>query len=452
MLRVLLSIAVFVTSAYVGNSNEFIHPFSATIIGGISDTQEISSEVDLFSEAGFSGTYYIEVLPFHTYKKWVESDDENPFADLDELIEILNQKSVSLTVTLCPSKVGEDGVVSESLPKGKEMDSYLEYVAKVVNRYKKSVTVWQIGTSLSPRVWKDTPENYAKLLVKTVSRIRESLVSAKIALADMPISKTDGDSIGFFTKFLRALPEGTWFEYVVANAVGELSHPDENMHQELLLWDENIRTLLGGFGYDGVSFMAKINTYGGVSADLSSGIALVSEREQAFYLLKQYITAAALGYKQIFYTGGVVEKLPTNDDMPKTQESFDSLVFTPEVNDGLSHKKLAFHSAKKMISMLSGFDPDKSRVISSKQLFLVCFPKPEGLVYVTWRECCDYDYTITGLSGKRAKVTYALPRFTTGDEVGDFDNAFESFEQKVSRGILSLRLTDSPVFIELYEE
>ncbi|MBI3569752.1 MAG: hypothetical protein HY082_01420, partial [Gammaproteobacteria bacterium] len=124
-----------------------------------------------------------------------------------------------------------------------------------------------------------------------------------------------------------------------------------------------------------------------------------------------------------------------------------------------SHKKLAYYTYKKMVEVLEDSDWKNIQAVrESDDVHVYKFVKNGKAIYVAW-----WDYfndpaytrgkakpvTITGLQGSTATVTEAVPRFSSGAEVTDFNTAFNKGTLSIVNGTVTLTLGENPVFVEV---
>jgi len=344
------------------------------------------------------------------------------------------------------------------LPKTPEdLAGYKRYVNMTAERYKETVKVWQVVNELSMH-WKDSAENYAKLLKITVDELRNVQPEAKIVLAAPSPALFGFDKReNFVEDIFKALQQypGRYFDYMDIHFIGQ-GNPYDPAHREMGKWLKHYRQLAKKYGYDDVGFFMEVTTYGG--GDPQGDLPYASETDQAIGMLRRYITGAALGFDQIHHNGGVVERKFSKIGGPGGKQkgrTLDSLLWTP----GVHHvnelvPKLSYFSVKKLIEKLRGFDNNKTEIIENGEnyIFLYKFVISEQPIYVAFYEAkIDLaDSKTVILNGfNRAKVTKAVPETKAGVDIQDHRSAFQAREVKGSKNALKIQLADGiPVFIE----
>jgi len=136
------------------------------------------------------------------------------------------------------------------------------------------------------------------------------------------------------------------------------------------------------------------------------------------------------------------------------------LIHNPR-NDGLSHKKLAYYTYKKMIEILDGSDWSVTQTIQeTDNVYIYKLMKNGNSLYVAWWDYFnDATYTpgttiqvsLSGLQGVSAVVTETVPKFATGMEVTDYATAFNTSTLAVSNGSAALDLGENPVIVEVLQ-
>lgn len=372
----------------------------------------------------------------------------------DAIVNEAARYSIEPILTLSPLRlsVEDSSERFNELPKtNEEMKAYKLYVRVVVARYRDKVDAWQIVNELSDHWW-NTAENYAKLLRITVEEVRKIQPEARFVFAApslylFPMNQRKS----FVEDVLKALQPypGKWFDYFDLHVIGR-GHPSENMHLKLIKWHSHYKELLVSYGYDDVGWFTEINSYGGVDPQATPDIPYVSERKQAIDLLKKYFVGAVLGFDQIHNNGGIIEG-PHSVTGPGGQPRgriYDALVYSPGVNQGRSSKKLAYYSLKKVIEKLEDSDWDNTQIIEQED-GIYKFTKNNKPIWVAWNDSWqEKQIIISGMISNQVKTTEAIPKYESGEDITDYNTAFNTETKTVSTGKISITLGDVPVFME----
>jgi len=193
-----------------------------------------------------------------------------------------------------------------------------------------------------------------------------------------------------------------------------------------------------------------------------SNLPVQTETEQATGLVKTYVYAISLGITRIFWNLMYERSdFEPGHASPFPQNPFNhyGLINNPTNADGLSHKKLAYYTYKKMVAILDGSDWTKVQSIQeSDDVCIYKFNKQGKAVFIAWWDYFnDPAYTpgatrqvvLSDLDGDTARITDAIPDVRSGDLVSDFSTAFKVATMDIHDDMLTLTLGDKPLFIEL---
>lgn len=187
-----------------------------------------------------------------------------------------------------------------------------------------------------------------------------------------------------------------------------------------------------------------------------------TEAEQASGLVKTYVSAISLGIDKIFWNLMYERSdFEPGHASPFPQNPFNhyGLINNPTNSDGLSHRKLAYFTYKKMVAILDGSDWTKVQSIQeSDDVCIYKFNKHGKAVFVAWWDTFNDPLYMPGdtrqvvlldLDGHTARVTQAVPAAPSGDLISDFATAFAVETMDIHDDMLPLALGDKPLFIEL---
>ncbi len=217
------------------------------------------------------------------------------------------------------------------------------------------------------------------------------------------------------------------------------------------------RNLLDKNGYSKVPiWVTEMGTFSG-TAKLGPMTLTQTEADQARDLLKRWVYPLSLGTGKIFWAFGLTEGFSQWDD-----DFFDHTGLIYTARDGMhqnGEKKLGYYTHKKMTEMLEGSGWNNIQTVQeSGNVYVYKFTRNGIPIYVAW-----WDYfndpayaqgmtrpaTIAGLPGARATVTEAVPKFSSGREVTDYNTAFQQEVLTVANGTVTLNLGANPVFVEI---
>jgi hypothetical protein len=181
------------------------------------------------------------------------------------------------------------------------------------------------------------------------------------------------------------------------------------------------------------------------------GLGGFTEIEQSGDVVRRYTYTIAHGQEKLFWTR-IEEYHWTPDD----SSIFDhmGLINNPANADGKYWKKLSYYTYKLMVDKLEGSDWDNIKTIQeSDNVYIYKFMKNGDSVWVAWWDYFDDSgsskiITIDVGDINSVKITEAVPKYETGQEVTDYSTAFNLETKIVSGGKVEIILEESPVFVE----
>ena len=163
-----------------------------------------------------------------------------------------------------------------------------------------------------------------------------------------------------------------------------------------------------------------------------------SEKQQAAWLIKNYVFNTARGVNKIFWF--------TLSDMGSAVPEEMVGKYAGLLTSISKTTKLSYYTYKKMVEMLDGSDWDNIQTIrESGDVYIYKFSNNGKDIWVAWNDN-SASQTISlselGITGS-AKITNAIPDADSGSEVSSYLTAFNTYA--ISQEI---ELGDVPVFIE----
>ena len=103
-----------------------------------------------------------------------------------------------------------------------------------------------------------------------------------------------------------------------------------------------------------------------------------------------------------------------------------------------------------MVEVLEGSDWNNIQTIQEKDdVYIYKFIKNGKPIWVAWNDnSSSKQITISGISSSQAKITEAIPKYESGKDVTDYNNAFNTETKSVGSGKITITLKDKPVFVE----
>ena len=363
----------------------------------------------------------------------------------DNLYSEIYKNGIKIFITL---GVGNKAYGSEYGYLPSDLSAYLSFLKKAVERYD---GIWQIDNE-PDNFWKDSRENYAKLLKESYKVIKQTNPQAKVAIAGV------GSYHGFYDFYIPLMKELTkirdnpadryfdifdfhWFLFggqynYFVEPQGETAYLEEYINK--------IKQILIEYGYDNTPiFITETAQY----SDQPTGMEFHSEVKQALDLIKVYIYALSKGVEKLFWV--TLTEWYGFESKPNGEFDNAGLINNPQ-NDGQSHKKLSYYTYKKMVEILEGSDWNNIQTIQeSDGIYIYVFTNQGKPVVVIWNDNSDSrQVTITGISSAQVKVTEVVPEYESGEDVTDYNTAFKKEMKSVSSGEITLTLEDIPMFIE----
>lgn len=367
------------------------------------------------------------------------------------------------------------------------MKAYLDFLRKAVERYDGDgvddapgspvVEIWQIENE--PDIfWKDSPQDYARLLMGSYKAVKDANPAAKVAIGGVGTPDGFDGRKEFYIRTLEALdaaraaPGDRYFDvfdlhwYPFAYDYDHMIEPPEPLPEGRLFrlagYVDDIRQTLARFGYpDTPIFMTETAQYSGTpsrtrmlppeAADTSS--AYHSESRQAVFLVKLYLYAIAHGIQKVFWVT-LTEWHAFGGDLNGVFDNV-GLINNP-LNDGQRHRKLSYYAYKKLAATLEGSDWSTVQTVLDKDGTHVYKLMRNGKpVWVCWndgreRTTVDLPLGKPGESGE-IRITELVPRQGSGKDVSDDATAFRRIVGRSpanpSTRTVTFEIADRPVAV-----
>lgn len=191
-----------------------------------------------------------------------------------------------------------------------------------------------------------------------------------------------------------------------------------------------------------------MSDYSGKPSDSASAYLYQSEKEQASELFKRYAYSLAVGVKKIFWIALMESHNYGGSGVNNYWDNI-GLVNNPQ-NDGESHKKLGYYTYKKMVEVLDGSDWDNIEMIQEQGgSYVYKFMKGGQPIWVAWNDnSAEKEITISGVNSSSVKITEAVPNYSSGKEVKDYNTAFKTEIKQITDIKLIIILRGTPIFVE----
>ncbi len=355
-----------------------------------------------------------------------------------------------------------------------DKDEYKDFLKKTVERYDGDglddapgspvVNVWQIENEVDLDLASEllppaAVEDYVLFLKESYIIIKQTDPEAKVAMTGVGFLASGLED--FFTPVLEELdrikesPSARYFDifdfhwYPFLDKYNHFQESKDGIETSIYLDDyiDKIDLMLTKNGYQNMPlYITEIGQYSG----LPDHMALFrSEKNQTAELLKLYVYPLAKGVDKIFWV--TITEWPGDGVFGNRDGAFDNMgLINNPIQDGLSHKKLAYYTYKKMVEVLEGSDWDSIQTIQeSDNVYLYKLTKTGRLIWVAWNDSsATQQISISGITSSQVRVTATIPKYESGKDVTDYSTTFQMDTLAVVNGSVSLQLGENPVFVE----
>ncbi|MBI5549792.1 MAG: hypothetical protein HY901_38385 [Deltaproteobacteria bacterium] len=359
----------------------------------------------------------------------------------------------------------------------KDEAAYLAFIRAMVERYDGDgkddapgspfVDGWQIENEVDGSFWDDTPQSYARLILKTAQVIREESPKAMVVVAgaSAPRGWTD-----FYRPMLveleRIAPGQRLFDAVDLHWFGYAGEYLSFHGHELVSVLAEMRADLKAHGYEGTPiWITETATHAGKAVVDQFGTTLPEqdERTQAAELLRRYAHFLGQGVEKVFWVR-LTELHHSSAEPGRANDFFES---TGLINNALnagdpldpaddndSSKKLAFFSYKLLAMKTRDCDwtSAQNHNGATQGLFHYSVSCPNrGRVHLAWLDPAPPSGSATislPVTTAAALTTTGVPTTTQGKQVADFATAFATAKVQASSGKVEVTLGREPLLIE----
>ena len=346
-------------------------------------------------------------------------------------------------------------------------EKYSVFVQKTVERYDgdgiddvegltNPVKYWQISNEPHSSI-----SDFAKLQEITYIAIKNACEDCKVLIAGVagfPFNYIDGFN-NVYESILSEL-NGNYVDifdfHWYGSAKGDYRFKDPAIGQDVF---EHIKTNLlnHGFSADLPIWITEMGSYSGQPNERN--FQFQTEREQAMDYFKRNVYSLARGIKKIFQAFGLKEGFKhENGYFDHTGLIYDG---QEEYDLGVGVKKLGYYTYKKMTETLEGVDWNSITMLKNGEsvdnLYLFEIMKNNNKIHIAWWDYYDEsqnssatetkELIIENINWIKAIIEYVVPNVESGQEVTDYNTAFESKLLQVSENNLKVQLKKDPVFI-----
>ena len=398
-----------------------------------------------------------------------------------ERLKVSTPSNVNLVVNICPFKKGgefkseeEKNIYSSFVEKTVERydgdddlgctqsspDCYNkgdnEYPAQeLITRFKSNpIKYWQTCNQVTDTCTADSCQHdytvrYAEVQKLTYQAVKKANSSAQVLIA--------GDSGRDYYPGVFAQLQGNYIDIVDFHRFGQ-----ENLYNPKSDFDY-LKNSLKSSGFDLAKlkfWITETGTYSGAPVNRSGGHdPAQTEKQQARGLLKTYVSGLSYGIGKIFWAWGIVEGFSCDCCLfdytgliydGNKERNTNNCQLQDKYDLGAGVKKLSYYTYKKMVAELGGYK-SVATIQEKDGVYVYKFSKESGAVYVAWNDnSASKTVNITLDAGvQSAQAVSAVPKYGTGKEVTDYNNAFSTETKAINNNSISLEVSDVPVFVEV---
>ncbi len=368
----------------------------------------------------------------------------------DNLFKETYDKGIEMSVVLA---------ANENPVKTNRLDKYSAFVSSAAERYDGDgindsegspiVAYWEIENEPDwmGDIWKHYPKDYALTLKTAYKAIKSANPNSKVAIGSIAIDVSYLEQVFIELEKLKESEDDISFDVFNFHFYGTSSEYGRDpidltkqIGQDLAGGPglDQIKDLLTKYGYSNVGIiMTEVGTDSGVP--LTKTGVIQTETEQATSLIKRYVYPVSNGVDRIYWLS------------IKYSKGLGESGYFVEVAlmDKNTYKKLAYYSYKKMVEVLNGSEWDNVQTIQeSNDVYVYKFTKDGKPIWVAWNDNTESKTISLNIGNiKSVTITEAVPKYGTGEEVTDYNTAFNTESKNAQNEQITLTLKDIPVFI-----
>lgn len=393
--------------------------------------------------SGINGIVWNQIEQTSGNYNWTSTDNN---------VSKCQAKGINILATVAATNTVHNAVLGY-LPS--DTNAYNTFLKKAVERYDGDgindapgspiIDVWQIGNEIDVSVvWLDSYYNYAELMKISYRAIKQASPNAKVAIAGM------AHNFSKYSQVLGYLQDSIYFDVfdfhwhaIKGGNYRVHKTQDTNVNDYFDQYVNNIRNLLDSIGYNNAEIWITEMSISDINP------AEQTENKQAIDLIKRYVYPVRKGVSVIcwgtLYENNNFAGNPGNTNYFNTQ----GIINNP-LNDGISSKKLAYYTYKKMVEKLDNVDWNNIQVIQeNNNIYIYKFIINGNPIYVAWNDSSiSQTVTISDITLNQAIITDAVPMYNSGAQVTNYTTAFSQDTISVIGNTLTLTLDSIPVFIE----
>jgi len=404
----------------------------------------------------------------------------------DEQEKLSRVTSITMMRNVCPFRGGRTKNSDSEFKNVEEQKIYQEFVERLVERYDGDS---DLGcTENAPDCYNLGDDEYpSQLLINTLQANPIKYWQTCNQVTDACFGKECRDNNNYATKYAKvqeltylgvkaACPEcqvliagdsskdlyppvynalgGKYVDIIDKHFFGE-ADDYVNIQTEMDYLKDGLQT--GGFDLEKLRFwITETGTYSGEPTEEGHEMPYQTESQQAEGLIKRYTVAFGEGIEKVLWAWGIKEGFGCDccifdytGLIYDGNKEFQSCDDNDPYDRGEGVKKLAYYSFKLMIDKIEGLTSVEIIQDSGNYVYKFTNKETSESTWVAWSDSStDKTISLDVENYNSVKITEAVPKYETGQEVIDYNTAFNIEIKTASGGNITLTLGENPVFIE----
>ena len=374
------------------------------------------------------------------------------FSKQDALVLLAQENDIMLVASIGPLPINTEWLSAETyIPEDK--NAYSSYVRQLVERYdgdgkddmpglKYPIKYWQLGNEpdLHNKIRMSrgnanfsSADEYFEVLKLTYPAIKDADKESKVMINLVGGGQSIGDISTDYLQRLNELGVGNYYD-IFSYHIYPQSYDTSVLKDNL----QKFQQLAGNKQF--------WITESGVNGKITEK----SEKQQAGWLIKNYVFHTAGGVKKVFW----FTLADMSSEVPEGMVAKYAGLLTSQSKT----PKLSYYTYKKMTELLEGSDWNNIQTIQeSNNVYIYRFVKNNEPIYVAWWDYFDdpnytpgdtRPVTLTGLTETAVIVTDMVPDYNDGSEVTDYNSAFTVGIYPILDGSVTIDLGEDPLLAQ----
>lgn len=335
-------------------------------------------------------------------------------------------------------------------------ENYILFVKELVKRYKDKTKYFQVENE--PKI---DIKDFAELQKITYKTIKEVCPECQVLIAG---HAAGAETVKAFDNVILPILQelnGNYVDIFDLHWFGDKSDSNANDPSRAIdgkLTLDIVKQRLAQTNFNDIDIWITENgTYSGLPNQRM--YSYQSEKEQADSLVKRYVSFLSNDVKKIFWAWGTIEGFKRDchffDNTGLIYDGCDcennKYICKDDVGYDLGKgvKKLSYYTYKKLIEVLDGSDWNNVDTLSDENdIFIYKFTKNGKSIWVLWNDNEKMQKTYLQVNNiEMVNIMETIPKYESGKEVTNYNNAFNIETKQVQDGIITIELKDIPIFI-----